>query len=109
MFDQASNSLIQTNLPNNYRVDSPCQDRDPGLGTPTAANMFATVRQQSHLPLSVAPQFRSPILFSGTTSTGVDVVSWLVSEISVHVATVLLAQQGLSVTACQSGGGDVIA
>ena len=107
VFDQASRLLIQTDLANIDRVEPPWQDRDPGLGTPTAADTFATVRQRvDALPLSAAPQFRSPILFSGATSTGDRCsVSWLAVEIGVHVATVLLAQQGFSLTACQSGVG----
>ena len=44
MFDQVSRSLNQTNLANIDRVEPPCQDRDPGLGTPTAADTFATAR-----------------------------------------------------------------
>ena len=99
MFDPASRSLIQTDLANNDKVEPPCQDRDPGLGTLTAADTFATVRQRTHLPQSATPQFRSPILFSGATSTGGRCsVSWLAGEISVRVTTVLLAQQGK--TAC---------
>ena len=87
MLDQASRSRIQTYLANNDRVEPPCQDHDPGLGTPTAVTV-ATVRQQTHLPQSATPQFRSPILFSGATSTGGRCsVSWLAGEISVHVAT----------------------
>ena len=75
MVDQAGRSLIQKDLANIDRVEPPCQDCDPGLGTPTAVDTFATVQQRSHLPLSAAPQFRSPILFSGAISTGVDVLS----------------------------------
>ena len=102
MFDQASRLLIQTDLANNDRVQPPCQDRDSGLGTPTP-DMFATVRHWTHLPQSATPHFRPPILFSGATSTGGRCsVSWLAGEISVHVATVLLAQQAK--TACLSGG-----
>ena len=99
MFDQASRSLIQTDLANFDRVEPPRQDHDPGLGTLTAADTFATVRQRTHLPQSTAPHFRSPILFSGATSTGGRCsVSWLSVEISVLIATILLAQQALSVT-----------
>ena len=107
MFDQASRSLIQTNLANIDRVEPPCQrDRDPGLGSPTAADTFATVRQWVDAFVTVCgTQFRSPILFSGATGTGDRCsVSWLAAEIGVHVATVLHAQEGFSVTACQSGG-----
>ena len=97
MFDQASRSLIQTDLANFDRVEPPCQDHDPGLGTLTAADTFATVRQRTHLPQSTAPHFMSPILFSGATSTGgrCSVSSWLAWLL---VATILLAQQALSVT-----------
>ena len=97
MFDQASRSLIQTDLANIDRVEPPCQDHDPGLGTPTAADTFATVRGT---PVQV-----SDLVFWSHWHWGRCSVSWLAAEISVHVATVLLAQQGLSVTASQSGGG----
>ena len=96
MFDQASRSLIQTDQANNDGVEPPCQDRDPRLGTPTA-DTFATVRDT---PVQVSDSV------SGTTSTGGRCsVSWLAGEISVHVVTVLLAQQGK--TTCHSGGGCV--
>ena len=108
MFDQASRSLIQTNLANIDRVEPPCQrDRDPGLGIRQQRTRLPQSNSGStHSPLSAAPQFRSPILFSGATSTGDRCsVSWLAGEIGVHVAIVLLAQQGFSVTVCQSGVG----
>ena len=90
IFDQASRSLIQTDLANNNRVELSCQDHDPGLGTPTAAETFSTVQQWTHLQQSATTPVQ--VSDSGATSTGGRCsVSWLAGEISVHVATVLLA------------------